>query len=110
MAGDGEAARVVSYIRQDETPHVEYLKTALTEMRDRTFVGESGRLLAGTDVIGHLWDRMLAMSLGEGREQNLRGSLDEVELALASNPRGPELLEEFHSLGDWRPEREEARA
>ncbi|HEX6311163.1 MAG TPA: hypothetical protein VF152_06020, partial [Acidimicrobiia bacterium] len=28
VAGDGEAARVVSYIRQDETPHVEYLKTA----------------------------------------------------------------------------------
>ena len=89
VAGDGEAARVVSYIRQDETPHVEYLKTALTEMRDRTFVGESGRPLAGTDVIGHLWDRMLATSLGVGREQNLRGSLDEVELALAGNPRGP---------------------
>ena len=31
--GDGEAARIVSYIRADETPHVEYLRTALTEMR-----------------------------------------------------------------------------
>ena len=47
VAGDGEAARLVSYIRQDETPHVEYLKTALTEMRDRTFVGESGRRVPG---------------------------------------------------------------
>ena len=42
VAGDGEAARIVSYVRADETPHVEYLKTALTEMRDRTFIGESG--------------------------------------------------------------------
>ena len=43
VAGDGEAAELVRYIRADETPHVEYLRTALTEMRDRTFVGESGR-------------------------------------------------------------------
>src|SRR4051812_47369432 len=27
VAGNGEAARLVSYIRADETPHVEYLKT-----------------------------------------------------------------------------------
>ncbi len=32
VAGDGEAARIVSYIRADETPHVEYLRTVLTEM------------------------------------------------------------------------------
>ena len=32
----------MSYVRADETPHVDYLRTALTEMRDRTFVGESG--------------------------------------------------------------------
>ena len=43
VAGDGQAADLVSYIRADETPHVEYLKTALTEMRDRTWVGASGQ-------------------------------------------------------------------
>ena len=36
VAGDGEAARLVSFIRSDETPHVEYLRTVLSEMRDRT--------------------------------------------------------------------------
>src|SRR2546430_6396462 len=49
VAGDGEAARLVSYIRTDEAPHVEDLKTTLSEMRDRTFVGESGRAYPGTD-------------------------------------------------------------
>ena len=29
VAGDGEAARLVSYIRADETPHVEYIRTVL---------------------------------------------------------------------------------
>ena len=36
VAGDGEAAKLVSYIRTDESPHVEYLRTTLSEMRDRT--------------------------------------------------------------------------
>src|SRR5262249_384021 len=70
VGGDGEASRLVSYMRQDEAPHVAYLATALTEMRDRTFVGESGRQLAGTEVIGTLWERGLADSLGPRREQN----------------------------------------
>ena len=56
VAGDGEAARLVACIRTDETPHVDYLRTALTEMRDRTFVGESGRKIAGAEVIATLWD------------------------------------------------------
>jgi hypothetical protein len=48
---------------------------------------------------------MLAASLGEAREQNLRSSVAEVEHALAGNPRRDALLEEFHSLGTIRPGR-----
>lgn len=99
VAGDGEAARVVSYIRQDETPHVEYLKTALTEMRDRTFVGESGRCIAGTEVVGELWDRGLADSLGPRRDEQLRVTRREIERALEAHPGGDDLLEEFDALG-----------
>ena len=62
----------MSYVRADETPHVDYLRTALTEMRDRTFVGESGRRIAGTEVIGALWDAALEQSLGANRENFVR--------------------------------------
>jgi hypothetical protein len=103
VAGEGEAARLVSYIRQDETPHVEYLKTALTEMRDRTFVGESGRKYPGTEVVDTLWDRGLADSLGLRREQNLKLTLREVEHALDAHPKRDTLLEEFHEHGSIRP-------
>jgi hypothetical protein len=106
VAGDGEAARLVSYIRQDETPHVEYLKTALTEMRDRTFVGESGRHYPGTEIIGELWAQGLDESLGNRRDQNLRQMLAEVELALDDHPRRSDVLEEFHALGSVRPDAE----
>ena len=57
VAGDGEAAALVACIRADETPHVDYLRTTLTEIRDRTFVGETGKKIAGREVIDTLWDR-----------------------------------------------------
>jgi hypothetical protein len=103
VAGDGEAARIVSYIRKDETPHVEYLRTALTEMRDRTFVGESGRRIPGREVVGTLWDAALQDSLGARRLQNMRTAVDELEYALDAHPRRDDILEEFHALGSVRP-------
>jgi hypothetical protein len=69
VAGDGEAARLIGYVRADEAPHVEYLRTTLSEMRDRTFVGESGRTYAGAEMIGRIWDRALGDSLGERRTE-----------------------------------------
>ncbi len=99
VAGDGTAAQLVSYIRQDEAPHVAYLATTLTEMRDRTFIGESGAKIPGSEVVGRLWDLGLAESLGERRDANLRVTRREVEIALEGNPRRDEILEQFHTLG-----------
>ena len=98
VAGDGEAARLVSYIRADEAPHVAYLKTVLSEMRDRTFVGQSGRKYPGADVVTPIWERAKADSLGPRREQTERLLRAEVEHALAGRPRGSDILEEFHAL------------
>jgi hypothetical protein len=99
VAGDGTAADLVRYVRADETPHVEYLRTALTEMRDRTFVGESGRRVSGTEVVGTLWDAALEQSLGVNRENFVRTAMAEIEHGLAGNSRRSELLEGFHALG-----------
>jgi len=98
VAGEGEAAALVSYVRADETPHVDYLRTALTEMRDRTFVGASGRKLPGREVIGTLWDTALAQSLGPNRENFVKSANAEIEHALARNARRAEILEGFHAL------------
>ena len=97
VAGGGSAADLVRYVRADETPHVEYLRTALTEMRDRTFIGESGRPISGTEVIGTLWDAALEQSLGANRENFVRTAMAEIEHALAGHPRRSELLEGFHA-------------
>jgi len=104
VAGDGEAARIVSYVRRDETPHVEYLKAAITEMRDRTFIGESGGRLAGTDVIARVWDAAMSESRNVRRPALLRATLAEVEHALVGHRRRDEILEEFHARGTLRPD------
>ena len=97
-AGDGEAARLVSYIRADETPHVEYLRTSLSEMRDRTFVASSGKQLAGAEVIGRIWDQGLEESMGVAEEMSRSAIRREVELALSRHKRGPDILAEFEGL------------
>jgi len=103
VAGDGEAGRLVSFIRQDETPHVEYLRTALTEMRDRTFVTETGGRRPGAEVIGTIWDALLEESLGLLENEARDFTLGEVERALGARPDGADLLEEFHAVADITP-------
>jgi hypothetical protein len=98
-AGDGEAARIVSYIRSDETPHVEYLKTVLSEIRDRTLRGESGRTYDGADVVATIWIPAVDAQRGVRRQEVLELTWREVSRAIAATPGTDGLLEEFDSLG-----------
>jgi hypothetical protein len=100
VAGDGEAAKLVTYIRGDETPHVGYLKTGLTEMRDRTWIGASGKKYKGEDLFKSIWDRALDNSLGAGRDLNRKAVLGEVEHWCGQKSNGAEIVEQFHALGD----------
>jgi len=99
VAGDGAAARLVSYIRSDETPHVDYLRTVLTEMRDRTLVTSSGTRYAGTDIIGPIWDRALEQSLGAGKQQGQELAWREVVHALEGRSDAADALQHFNELG-----------
>jgi hypothetical protein len=99
VAGEGEAARLVAHIRQDETPHVDWLRTALTEMRDRTWTGSSGRRYPGTEMIGRLWERAVGDSMLLRRRDNLALTMREIERATQKRPDGDDLLDEMLSLG-----------
>ncbi len=99
VGGEGAAARLVSYIRADETPHVGYLRAALSEMRDRTWVGESGKRYAGAEMIARIWEPLLAASLGPNRDEGRQATLREIEHWCNQRPGGADLLAEFHALG-----------
>ena len=102
-AGDGEAARIVSYIRADETPHVGYLEVALSEMRDRTWIGTDGTRFDGAEMMPIVWDKALEQSMVARRSELLQLTMREIEAALgtaglATSARD-DLLEEMFSLG-----------
>jgi hypothetical protein len=98
VAGDGEAASIVACVRADETPHVDYLRTALTEVRDRTVIDTAGKKIPGRDIIQKMWDNGLAQSLGPNREQFRKTMVGEIEHALAGNPRRDAIMEGFHAF------------
>ena len=102
VAGEGEAARLISYIRADETPHVGYLLTALSEMRDRTWVGSTGARYPGTEMLDAMWRSALGQSLVARRADNVRMGVAEVRHALAGRADGDDLFEQFVALGDVR--------
>lgn len=98
------AGGMVRNIRSDEKPHVEYLRTALSEVRARTLRTLDGRQIAGRRVVDGLLHRILSQMTRTRRgeqQEDLRDSLVEAMKA-ASNPAG--LLEEFDSLHTaWTP-------
>jgi len=98
-AGDGEAARIISYVRQDETPHVAYLRVALSEMRDRTWIGETGTKYDGAEMISRLWDRALEESRFLKRSEILKMTVREIEHSLEGRGDRDDILDEFYSLG-----------
>jgi hypothetical protein len=98
VAGEGRAAELVSHIRADETPHVGYLRTALTEMRDRTWIGASGKRHSGAQMVGTIWDLALGESLGAGKAASRKAILGEVEHWCLRRSDGKDLLAQFHAL------------
>jgi hypothetical protein len=52
-----DAANLVRYIRSDEAPHVEYLRTALSEIQARTLLTLDGKPIPGRKVVNDLAER-----------------------------------------------------
>ena len=101
--GEGQGATLVSYIRADEAPHVEYLKTVLSEIRDRTLLGERALRFHGTDLVGRTWARAVADSLGARRKATLDVTRAEVQHAIVGRKGGADVLARFDDLGSVRP-------
>ena len=92
------AGTMVDHIRSDESPHVEYLRTALSEVRARTLRTVDGSTIAGRTVVdGMLHSMLREMTRNRPREQ--RDDVREnsmVAMQVATNPAA--LLEEFDAL------------
>ncbi len=92
------AGAMVRCIRGDETPHVEYLRTALSEIRARTLITVAGGTIPGRSVVDALLHRTLGvLTTSRPKEQRAetRASVAEAMKRAGSPGR---LLEEFDAL------------
>jgi len=103
-AAPEEAGAMVRYVRSDENPHVEYLRTALSEVRARTLRTVDGRTLPGREVVDGLMHRILrtiTRNRPEEQREDVREGLVEAMRAAREPKR---LLEEFDALeSPWTP-------
>jgi hypothetical protein len=93
-----KAGALVRFIQADEAPHVEYLRTALSELRARTVRCVDGTTLAGGVVVDGLMHALLRRLV----ESRPREQQDSARTALARAVEGGQvqasLLEEFDAL------------
>jgi len=98
------AGNMVRYVRADEKPHVEYLRTALSEVRARTLRTVDGRMIAGREVVDGLLHRILREIIRNrprDQREDIRESLIEA-MQVTANPKA--LLEAFDALESrWTP-------
>jgi hypothetical protein len=98
-----DAADLVRYIRSDEAPHVEYLRTGLSEISARTLLAQDGTEIAGNVVV----DALMARTLKNMMRQRAidRPAMIRALIRNHSNGKDAEsLLAEFESLGTaWEP-------
>jgi hypothetical protein len=103
-AAPERAGAMVGYIRSDENPHVEYLRTALSELRARTLVTVDGGALPGHELVDRFLHRTLRVFTNERPREQRDEARESLVAALAAttNPEG--LRERFDALDSvWTP-------
>ena len=103
-AAPQEAADLVRFIRSDESPHVEYLRTALSELRARQLLTTDGRGIAGRSVVDGILHRVLSVITSERPREQREDVRRDLAAALAKAGRPESLIDEFDQLETtWTP-------
>jgi hypothetical protein len=103
-AQPGLAGAMVRYIRSDEAPHVEYLRTALSEVAARTLRTVDGRTLSGRAAVDRLLHATLRVLTSERPRENRADVREGLAAAIARAGRTSELVERLDALEmAWTP-------
>jgi hypothetical protein len=98
-----DAANLVRFIRSDEAPHVQYLRTALSEIQARTLLTLDGKPISGRKVVNDLAERGLRASIRQ-RLNERPGMVRDLIRRTANVKDIDALMMEFDALGTpWTP-------
>jgi len=99
-----EAAAMVGYIRSDESPHVEYLRTALGELRACTLRGPAGDEIAGNEVVDGLLARTLRVLTTQRPRLQREETRADIAAAVGGHRDAAGLQKRFNALEEeWSP-------
>jgi hypothetical protein len=97
-AAPREASAMVSYIQSDESPHVEYLRTALSEARARQLRTSDGSTIAGRTVVDGILHSILSRMIDARPREQRDTSRGVLAQAVQSGKISASLVEEFDAL------------
>ncbi|MBM4268268.1 MAG: hypothetical protein FJ144_16930 [Deltaproteobacteria bacterium] len=93
------AAAMVAHIQQDEKAHVEYLRTALSEMRARTFVGADGTThVPGATVVDRLFEVGLRGIVSTRPREDRERLREEIHAAIEDRAEASRIASRFEEL------------
>jgi len=103
-AEPGRAGDMVRFIQADESPHVEYLRTGLSEVAARTLRTVDGGTLSGREAVDRLMHANLKGMITTRPQEN-RGDVREgLAAAIERAGRSVELIEQLDALERaWTP-------
>jgi hypothetical protein len=97
-AEPGRAGDMVRFIQSDESPHVDYLRTALSELRARTLRTVDGGTLAGREAVDRVLHGMLHDMTRRRPEEQRADIRDDLAQEAKAGGAPSSFLDEFDSL------------
>jgi len=92
-------AALVAAIQSDEKPHVDYLRTALSELRARTIISEDGKQeLLGSTVVDGILERQLRSQGTRGPEQRREQVHKELREELEGHAQAGDIVRRFEAF------------
>ena len=90
---------MVACIAADEVPHVDYLTTAISELRARTLISEDGRKeFQGSEVVDTIFSRQLRGMATSRPQENRERLREEIHQAIDDKARATHIARAFEDL------------
>jgi hypothetical protein len=92
------AAELVNRIREDESVHVAWLLTAISEFRSFTITTVTGEEVKGSEILDPIWQRMVHWHAVEMHETNRPINEGLIKKAILATGDGKAVYEQFEAL------------
>ena len=92
------AAELVNRIRQDESVHVAWLLSAISEFRSFTIKTVDGEEVSGAEILDPVWEQMVHWHAVEMHEKNRPINAEQVRNAILANENGEAIFKQFEAL------------